>query len=155
MSDRLRVLLLIPHLGGGGAEQVTALLARGLSDRKYEIHLGLVTQESWPPGAMPDTVTVHSLGASRGKARRTSNSQAGPPPKARHSCVRHVPPELCRTNAATALPRANSSDRPTETQPSPPRSRPTCCLGTTACSIDCFTDLPTGLCANRGQWPTT
>ncbi|MGP8251818.1 MAG: glycosyltransferase [Terracidiphilus sp.] len=56
---------MIPHLGGGGAEQVTALLARGLSDRKYEIHLGLVTQESPPAGAAPPTVTVHALGASR------------------------------------------------------------------------------------------
>ncbi len=65
MADRLRVLLLIPHLGGGGAEQVTALLARGLSDRKYEIHLGLITQESAPVGAVPETVIVHALGASR------------------------------------------------------------------------------------------
>ncbi|MGD0911470.1 MAG: glycosyltransferase [Terracidiphilus sp.] len=56
---------MIPHLGGGGAEQVTALLARGLSDRKYEIHLGLVTQESLPAEAAPGTVTVHALGASR------------------------------------------------------------------------------------------
>jgi len=56
---------LIPHLGGGGAEQVTALLARGLSDRKYEIHLGLVTQASVPAEAAPPTVTVHALGASR------------------------------------------------------------------------------------------
>jgi glycosyltransferase involved in cell wall biosynthesis len=65
VSDRLRVLLLIPHLGGGGAEQVAALLAKGLSDRKYEIHLGLVTQESIPAGALPPTVIVHALGASR------------------------------------------------------------------------------------------
>jgi glycosyltransferase involved in cell wall biosynthesis len=64
-ADRLRILLLIPHLGGGGAEQVTALLARGLSDRKYEIHLGLVTQESVPAGAAPPSVTVHALGARR------------------------------------------------------------------------------------------
>lgn len=56
---------MIPHLGGGGAEQVTALLARGLSDRKYEIHLGLVTQDSVPAGAAPASVTVHALGASR------------------------------------------------------------------------------------------
>jgi glycosyltransferase involved in cell wall biosynthesis len=65
MADRLKILLLIPHLGGGGAEQVTALLARGLSDRKYEIHLGLVTQALAPDGAAPATVTVHALGASR------------------------------------------------------------------------------------------
>jgi len=65
MAERLKVLFLIPHLGGGGAEQVTALLARGLSDRKYEIHLGLVTQGLTPVGAVPSTVTVHALGASR------------------------------------------------------------------------------------------
>ena len=65
MADRLRVLLLIPHLAGGGAEHVTALLVRGLSDRKYEIHLGLVTQETTTIGAAPPTVTVHALGASR------------------------------------------------------------------------------------------
>ena len=65
MADRLRVLLLIPHLGGGGAERVTALLARGLSDRKYEVHLGLVTQDSPDAGVVPASVTVHALGASR------------------------------------------------------------------------------------------
>ena len=43
MAHRTRILLLIPHLGGGGSEQVIALLARGLSREKYELHLGLVT----------------------------------------------------------------------------------------------------------------
>lgn len=65
MVDRLRVLLLIPHLDGGGAERVAVLLARGLSDHKYEVHLGLVTQNLPPAGAVPETVTVHALGASR------------------------------------------------------------------------------------------
>jgi len=65
MAERLKVLLLIPHLGGGGAERVTALLSRGLSDRKYEIHLGLVTEKLALAGAVPSTVTVHALGASR------------------------------------------------------------------------------------------
>ena len=66
---RPRLLLLIPHLGGGGAEQVTALLARGLSPQKYEQHLALITQG---PGAqelasspLPAWVTVHPLGAPR------------------------------------------------------------------------------------------
>ena len=56
---------MIPHLGGGGAEQVTALLARGLSDSKYDIHLGLVTQEAAPFDAVPESVTVHALGSFR------------------------------------------------------------------------------------------
>jgi hypothetical protein len=36
--------LLIPHLGGGGAERVMELLARRLPAEKYELHLGLITQ---------------------------------------------------------------------------------------------------------------
>ena len=35
MIDRPRVLLLIPYLGGGGAEKVFALLAQNLSRQKY------------------------------------------------------------------------------------------------------------------------
>jgi glycosyltransferase involved in cell wall biosynthesis len=65
MAQRLRVLLLIPHLGGGGAEQVTALLARGLSREKYDLHLGQVTRSNTACAPLPPWVTVHSLGASR------------------------------------------------------------------------------------------
>jgi glycosyltransferase involved in cell wall biosynthesis len=65
MAQRLRVLLLIPHLGGGGAEQVTALLARGLSRDKYEVHLGLVTRSNATSAPLPPWVTVHNLSASR------------------------------------------------------------------------------------------
>jgi glycosyltransferase involved in cell wall biosynthesis len=64
-DPRPRVLLLIPHLGGGGAEQVTALLSAGLSRRKYELHLGLVTQADVGPKALPPGVTIHPLGAHR------------------------------------------------------------------------------------------
>lgn len=65
MAQRLRILLLIPHLGGGGAEQVTLLLARSLSKEKYEIHLGLVTQAAAGAETIPTWVTIHPLGASR------------------------------------------------------------------------------------------
>jgi glycosyltransferase involved in cell wall biosynthesis len=68
MAQRVRILLLIPHLGGGGAEQVTALLARGLSRDKYELHLGLVTQAQAGAAALPPWVTIHPLGASRVRA---------------------------------------------------------------------------------------
>jgi glycosyltransferase involved in cell wall biosynthesis len=60
-----KVLLLIPHLDGGGAEQVISLLARGLSSQKYEVQLGLVTHAKTAPEGMPSSVKVHSLGASR------------------------------------------------------------------------------------------
>ncbi len=64
MAERVRVLLLIPHLGGGGAEQVTALLARGLSREKYELHLGLMTQDGGARVVFPGAI-VHVLGAAR------------------------------------------------------------------------------------------
>lgn len=63
MTDKLRLLLLSPHLGTGGAEQTIALLARGLSHEKYELHLGLVTQKELAPEATPSWVTVHLLGS--------------------------------------------------------------------------------------------
>jgi glycosyltransferase involved in cell wall biosynthesis len=65
MPDRIRILLLIPHLGGGGAEHVISTLACHLDPARYEIHLGLVTQSSnaYPPP--PEWVTIHPLNSSR------------------------------------------------------------------------------------------
>jgi len=68
MEQRLRLVLLIPHLGGGGAEQVTALLARGLSPAKYDLHVALVTQAGEDGEPLPSWVTVHALGARRVRA---------------------------------------------------------------------------------------
>ena len=68
IAKRVRILLLIPHLGGGGAEQVTTLLARGLSPEKYELHLGLITQGHGDAAGMPPWVTIHAFGASRVRA---------------------------------------------------------------------------------------
>jgi glycosyltransferase involved in cell wall biosynthesis len=65
MNQRPRVLLLIPHLGGGGAEMVIAQLATRLCGEKYEVHVGLVTGAAPHPGAFPRNVTVHPLGHSR------------------------------------------------------------------------------------------
>lgn len=59
------VLLLIPHLGGGGAERVTALLSQRLSPAKYDLHLGLITQLDCGLENLPPWVTVHGLGAGR------------------------------------------------------------------------------------------
>ena len=68
MTQRPIVLLLIPHLGGGGAEQVTALLARNLSEEKYELHLGLMTQADGGAEPLPPWVTVHGFNAHRVRA---------------------------------------------------------------------------------------
>lgn len=65
---RKKILLLIPHLGGGGAEQVMALLARGLSRDKYEMHLGLITTPPPAAGIVPLWVSVHAFNAPRVRA---------------------------------------------------------------------------------------
>jgi glycosyltransferase involved in cell wall biosynthesis len=68
MARRTRILLLLSHLGGGGAEHVVALLARGLSQQKYEVHLGLVGQGDTRGAMIPAWVTLHALGARRARA---------------------------------------------------------------------------------------
>jgi glycosyltransferase involved in cell wall biosynthesis len=62
---RPKVLLLIPHLGGGGAEHVIASLASSLDPTQYEIHLGLVVQSDPASHNIPPQVVVHALGAKR------------------------------------------------------------------------------------------
>lgn len=62
---RPKVLLLIPHLGGGGAEHVIAALARNLDPSRYEVHLGLFTQSANPGPPLPPSVTIHEFGARR------------------------------------------------------------------------------------------
>ncbi|HTB96705.1 MAG TPA: glycosyltransferase [Terracidiphilus sp.] len=65
MICRPVVLLLIPHLGGGGAERVLELLAQHISPEKYDLHLGLVTQSGAVAQLIPPTVKVHCIGAKR------------------------------------------------------------------------------------------
>jgi glycosyltransferase involved in cell wall biosynthesis len=65
MTRRTKLLLLIPHLGGGGAEGVAAHLARHLDRQRFEIHLCLITKDC--AGARPpsDGVQVHRFEAKR------------------------------------------------------------------------------------------
>jgi glycosyltransferase involved in cell wall biosynthesis len=65
MTTPRTVLFLIPHLGGGGAERVTANLACGLPESRYCVHLGLITQATLGADELPAHVTVHCLGAPR------------------------------------------------------------------------------------------
>lgn len=67
MAQRIRVLLLIPRLNAGGAEQVMSLVASGLSQTKYEVHLGLVKARDTGSTTLPASVTVHALHASRAR----------------------------------------------------------------------------------------
>ena len=59
MAQRTKLLLLIPHLGGGGAEQVTAKLARDLDPNRFEIHLCLITSDGLGATDPPPWVTLH------------------------------------------------------------------------------------------------
>ena len=63
--SRRKVLLLIPHLRGGGAEQVMRLLAQGLSSEKFDVRLGLVTESHIRPGILPAQLKAEALGARR------------------------------------------------------------------------------------------
>jgi glycosyltransferase involved in cell wall biosynthesis len=65
MNRRPTILLVIPHLGGGGAEGVVAHLAGGLNPERFNVHLGLVTQRNSAGFAIPAWVTVHGIGARR------------------------------------------------------------------------------------------
>jgi glycosyltransferase involved in cell wall biosynthesis len=65
MGQGLRVLILVPHLGGGGAEKVAALIAGGLSQNKYDVHLGMVTPTEGVQESLPPWVKMHPLGARR------------------------------------------------------------------------------------------
>lgn len=65
MKTRARILLLIPHLGGGGAARVAAILAARLNADKFEVHLGVVTGHGAEGYALPAHVQVHALGARR------------------------------------------------------------------------------------------
>ncbi|HWE83914.1 MAG TPA: glycosyltransferase [Terracidiphilus sp.] len=65
MNTRARILLLIPHLGGGGAARVTAILAAQLNANRFEVHLGVVTGDGAGCGSLPAHVHVHALGARR------------------------------------------------------------------------------------------
>ena len=66
-SARSRILLLIPHLGGGGAERVIELLARYLDPEKYEIHLGVLNLKRRGAKALPSSIVVHDLRTTRAR----------------------------------------------------------------------------------------
>ena len=68
MGQSVRILILVPHLGRGGAEKVATLVAGGLSQDKYEVHLGLIADADPGPEILPPWVTVHSFAAGRVRA---------------------------------------------------------------------------------------
>jgi glycosyltransferase involved in cell wall biosynthesis len=68
MEQRTRVLLLTPNMGGGGAQHVMLLVARGLSRDRFEVHIGLMRSGDADAGAVPPGVTVHAMGAGRARA---------------------------------------------------------------------------------------
>ena len=65
MKQRIKLLLAIPHLGGGGAERVIANLARHLDPQRFEIHLVLFTDDGHGAEASSEWIVVHRFGARR------------------------------------------------------------------------------------------
>src|SRR5579859_875556 len=65
MKQRIRLLLLIPHLGGGGAERVAAILSQRLNPQQFDIHLALISKDGPGAEALPPWVTVHRFGLHR------------------------------------------------------------------------------------------
>ena len=65
MIRRYTILLLIPHLGGGGAQRVIAQLARSLPCERFDVHLGVVTRSDLPGEKLPPCVRVHRINAHR------------------------------------------------------------------------------------------
>jgi len=72
MKQPIQLLLLIPHLGGGGAERVIAHLARHLDPLRFTVHLGLIAQDFPGAEALPATVQVHRLHCKRVRAAAPS-----------------------------------------------------------------------------------
>ncbi|MBS1803047.1 MAG: glycosyltransferase [Acidobacteria bacterium] len=62
---RPRVLLLIPHLGGGGSERVIETLARSLDPAKYEVHMALTSAMRGKIEQFPPHVLIYELRAHR------------------------------------------------------------------------------------------
>jgi glycosyltransferase involved in cell wall biosynthesis len=61
-ADRpIRLLLAIPHLGGGGAERVIALLAQHLNPARFEIHLALLAPDAPGTPTLPPHIYIHRL----------------------------------------------------------------------------------------------
>ena len=67
-NQRPRILLLIPHLGGGGAERVIELLACGLNKERFEVHLCVVCRTRENVISLPAHIHTHYLGARRVRA---------------------------------------------------------------------------------------
>lgn len=65
--ERVRVLLLSPRIGGGGAQQVMVLLARGLPREKFEVHLALL-RSGENSSTVPSWVAMHPLNSARARA---------------------------------------------------------------------------------------
>ena len=69
MDQQIRMLILLPHLGGGGAEHVSALLATHLDPTKISVTMGLVADDHAGAPELPTWVRIHRMGM-----RRTRNA---------------------------------------------------------------------------------
>ncbi|MBN1816600.1 MAG: glycosyltransferase family 4 protein [Sedimentisphaerales bacterium] len=61
LQKPLRILHLIPHLSGGGAERQLTYLSRGLADRGHAIHVAYLTEGPDPASHSSEPIHYHRL----------------------------------------------------------------------------------------------
>jgi glycosyltransferase involved in cell wall biosynthesis len=83
--ERLKVLFVIDHLGGGGAERQLINLVNGIDRERFESHVFITERRGERFGELDGTVVVHGLGERGGRRTlsafrllRKSISEVGP-----------------------------------------------------------------------------
>jgi glycosyltransferase involved in cell wall biosynthesis len=62
---RIKTLILVQFLSGGGIAQVFSLLLRNLNPDRFDLHLGVISQDRPATSPLPARITVHRLKATR------------------------------------------------------------------------------------------
>ena len=63
--SRIKTLILVQFLSGGGIAQVFSHLIRNLNPDRFDLHLGVISQNRPPASPLPAFLTVHRLNATR------------------------------------------------------------------------------------------
>ena len=61
-EENLSIMMIIPRLGGGGAERQLGYLSRGLSDRGHKVTVVTLTDKNIPPPAWTSKIQLRRLG---------------------------------------------------------------------------------------------
>lgn len=61
MDNQIKLLIVIPTLGGGGAERFVSIILRHLNPEEFEAHVALFDHSGRYLPDIPDTVRIHNL----------------------------------------------------------------------------------------------